>query len=356
MPLPSLVTHHRELLTLNSNELPIYKDIIPGVPGVDAQPLLLDPHRGVWVLRVIFHPGVTLPTHYHTGNVHLWTLSGKWWYLEYPNQPQTAGSYLYEPGSSVHTFHTPPSNTGPTEAVMVIEGTNINFDAQGNYLGTLDANSIILMLDQLHQASAAGSRRTATSGPASRTTRCPEPSSPLRDLPPTAQRLRHRQPAPGAQRRRQPGRAASHHGGPQDALEQQRRSVTRNWNSTSLLKSLLTVEALKPSEQQVGRQPRPRSRPAAPRLSDSASTDTSTGAAPKPSARSVADLHPPGLHRGKQGVDGAEQGAQGHDRGDGVAEVSSMTPPMVSVCSARRSRARAASSWSSAGLVVTASL
>ena len=146
MPLPTLVTQHRELLTLNSRDLPVYKDVLP---GVDVQPLMLDTHRGIWVLRVLFHPGVMLPTHYHTGSVHLWTLSGRWHYLEYPDQPQTAGSYLYEPGSSVHTFVVPKDNKEVTETVMHVEGSNINFDAEGNYIGLLDANSLVQMIDQL---------------------------------------------------------------------------------------------------------------------------------------------------------------------------------------------------------------
>jgi 2,4'-dihydroxyacetophenone dioxygenase len=149
MPLPFLATAHKDLLTLNSNELPTYKDAVPGIPGIDVQPLMLDPHNGVWVVRAIFHPGVRLPTHYHTGWVHLWTLSGCWHYVEYPDQPQTAGSYLYEPGSSVHTLMTPETNTELTELVMVVQGTNINFDASENYVGLLDANSIMLMIDLL---------------------------------------------------------------------------------------------------------------------------------------------------------------------------------------------------------------
>ena len=77
--LPYTVNDHDELLTVNSNDLPVYKDAL--VPGVDVQPLFLDPGNGVWGLRVLFHPGVMLPTHYHTGTVHLWTLSGKWNYV-----------------------------------------------------------------------------------------------------------------------------------------------------------------------------------------------------------------------------------------------------------------------------------
>jgi 2,4'-dihydroxyacetophenone dioxygenase len=150
MPLPISVSDHKELLTLNTNDLPMYKDAMaPYFPGVDVQPLFLDPHVGVWVLRVLFHPGVMLPTHYHTGTVHLFTMSGKWNYVEYPDQPQTAGSYLFEPGGSVHTFMTPADNTEPTDTFMVVYGANVNFDQQGNYVGIMDASDIIQMIDRL---------------------------------------------------------------------------------------------------------------------------------------------------------------------------------------------------------------
>ena len=147
MPLPNLANEHKELLTLQTNDLPIYKDAL--IPGVDVQPLFLDPHNGVWVLRVVFQPGVTLPTHYHTGTVHLLTLSGRWNYTEYPDQPQTAGSYLYEPGGSVHQFTTPADNEGPTDTFMVVTGANVNFAPDGTYLGLLDASEIMVMIDHL---------------------------------------------------------------------------------------------------------------------------------------------------------------------------------------------------------------
>ncbi|AYC31610.1 2,4'-dihydroxyacetophenone dioxygenase [Pseudomonas cavernae] len=151
--MPISVYSHHELLTLNTKELPIYEDAMaPYFPGVDLQPLYLDPSLGVWVLRVIFHPGVTLPCHYHTGTVHLFTMSGKWNYVEYPDQPQTAGSYLFEPGGSIHTFMTPADNTEPTDTFMVVYGANVNFDAQGNYLGMMDANDIMLAIENLVQA------------------------------------------------------------------------------------------------------------------------------------------------------------------------------------------------------------
>ena len=66
-----------------------------------------------------------------------------------PRLAETAGSYLFEPGGSVHTFSVPADNTEPTETLMVVSGTNVNFDADGNFIDTLDANSIMLMLDRL---------------------------------------------------------------------------------------------------------------------------------------------------------------------------------------------------------------
>ena len=144
---PATVKEHHELLTVNTNDLPIYKDSL--VPGVDVQPLYLDPNNGVWCLRVIFHPGVRLPTHYHTGIVHLWTLSGKWNYVEYPDQPQTAGSYLFEPGGSIHTFSVPEDNTELTETLMLVSGANVNFDENQQYHSVLDASSIMVLIDHL---------------------------------------------------------------------------------------------------------------------------------------------------------------------------------------------------------------
>ena len=149
MPFPFQISTHDALLTLDTQELPIYEDALPGIPGVDVQPLFLDPHNGVWVLRVKFKPGVVLPKHYHTGTVHFFTLSGRWHYLEYPDQPQTAGCYLYEPGGSIHTFATPADNDGITDTFMVVEGANVNFDQQSNYLGLMDASSIMGLIDAL---------------------------------------------------------------------------------------------------------------------------------------------------------------------------------------------------------------
>lgn len=142
MALPGVIQHQHFLLTLNTNQESLIKDALP---GVDVYPLFLDPENGTWVIRAIFKSGVTLPKHFHTGVVHFYTLSGTWHYLEYPDQPQTAGSYLYEPGGSIHTFHCPEDAQG-ADGFMVISGANINFDSEDNVVNIMDAGWIEQMI------------------------------------------------------------------------------------------------------------------------------------------------------------------------------------------------------------------
>lgn len=131
---------HDKLLTINTNKEDWIKDALGD--GLDVCPVFLDIQNGIWGLRVKFAPGVLLPKHFHTGTVHLYTMSGSWNYVEYPDQPQTAGCYLYEPGGSMHQFMTPSTNTEPTDTFMVVFGANINFDEDGNFINIVDAGLI----------------------------------------------------------------------------------------------------------------------------------------------------------------------------------------------------------------------
>ena len=139
MALPEVVTHQDRLLTVN-----IYESTeFPGTgPGSTVIPLFLDRENGIWVLYGKFAPGTKLPPHFHTGTVHFFTTKGKWNYVEYPNDPQTAGSYLYEPGGSVHTFSVPADATEPAEGFMVVYGANIGFSEEGEYQNVRDAGAI----------------------------------------------------------------------------------------------------------------------------------------------------------------------------------------------------------------------
>ncbi|GAA7769172.1 2,4'-dihydroxyacetophenone dioxygenase [Cupriavidus sp. SHE] len=138
MPLPQATTHQERLLTINTNEVP---RLPTEVPGTTITPLFLDRENGVWVLYGRFEPGTVLPTHFHTGTVHFYTTRGMWNYAEYPGDPQTAGSYLYEPGGSMHTFMVPADASEPAEGLMVVYGANINF-VNGEYHSIMDAGAI----------------------------------------------------------------------------------------------------------------------------------------------------------------------------------------------------------------------
>ncbi len=140
--------------TVNENNIPLLTDILG--PGVHAKPLRLDLEAGCWVVLATFSPGSKVPLHYHTGIAEVYTLSGSWHYLEYPDQPQTAGSYLLEPAGSVHTFICPETNTEDTVLFIRVEGANINFDEDGQFHSILDTTSIRYLGDQAAEAQGVG--------------------------------------------------------------------------------------------------------------------------------------------------------------------------------------------------------
>ncbi|MBM4361184.1 MAG: 2,4'-dihydroxyacetophenone dioxygenase family protein [Deltaproteobacteria bacterium] len=106
--------------------------------GTHLQLLHVDIPAGLWVVRTRFEPGVTIPTHIHTGPVFAVTHSGRWKYKEYP-EVNTAGSYLYEPAGSVHTLTVPADQEGLTEVWFAIYGANLNVDENGNVVSVIDA-------------------------------------------------------------------------------------------------------------------------------------------------------------------------------------------------------------------------
>lgn len=136
-PLPLVALPQTELLTVNVNDIPLIKDALG--PGVHFHPLRFDLEAGEWVLLATMAPGAQVPLHYHTGVAEVYTLSGSWHYREYPEQLQTAGSYLYEPGGSVHTFICPETNTEDTVFFVRVAGANVNFTEDGQYHSILDA-------------------------------------------------------------------------------------------------------------------------------------------------------------------------------------------------------------------------
>ncbi|GHB32767.1 2,4'-dihydroxyacetophenone dioxygenase [Streptomyces viridiviolaceus] len=136
--LPLLSLPQTELLTLQTDELPV----VETEPGLHLQLLRLDLEAGRWVVLVHLEPGTSVPIHYHTGTAEVFTLKGRWVYREYPDQAQTPGSYLFEPGGSVHTLHAPEDNTGNTVMLVSVDGANVNFTEDGRFHSILDAVAI----------------------------------------------------------------------------------------------------------------------------------------------------------------------------------------------------------------------
>jgi 2,4'-dihydroxyacetophenone dioxygenase len=111
--------------------------------SVRMQLVQADLANGVWIVRSLFPPGVTIQTHKHTGHVYAFTRSGRWHYLESPEAVNSAGSYLFEPAGSVHTLHVPADNEGDTDVWFAIHGANLNLDAEGNVEVVIDAASVL---------------------------------------------------------------------------------------------------------------------------------------------------------------------------------------------------------------------
>ena len=121
----------------NEDDLPF----VPFTDGITFQLLKSDVENGFFVVRVRFDPGVTIPKHKHTGDVHAFTHSGSWKYLEYP-EVNIKGSYLYEPAGAVHTLHVLDSNTKVTDVSFVVRGANLDMDEEDNIINVLDAGTI----------------------------------------------------------------------------------------------------------------------------------------------------------------------------------------------------------------------
>lgn len=122
----------------NESELPF----VELGDGSTLQLLQVDLDQGLWVVRTRFAPGMTVQTHKHTGPVLAFTMSGSWKYLEYPNDVNRAGSYLFEPAGSVHTLHVPEDNDEITDVFFAIHGANLNLDPDGNVEMVIDAGGM----------------------------------------------------------------------------------------------------------------------------------------------------------------------------------------------------------------------
>ncbi len=128
-----------EAMHIGENDLP-HADI---GDGSTLQLLQVDLNLGLWVVRTRFQPGYQVTKHYRTGSVFAVTLSGSWYYLEYPEYVNRTGSYLYEPAHSVHTLKVSDDNDDVTDVWFAIYGANVNVDEQGEVVGITDAQSVL---------------------------------------------------------------------------------------------------------------------------------------------------------------------------------------------------------------------
>jgi hypothetical protein len=101
----------------------------PLYPGAELRLLQADMKIGVYVMAGRLPGDLEVGTHRHTGAVHMFTLSGAWKYHEH-DYVNRAGSYLFEPPGSVHTFYVMPGNE-VTETLSVIYGTTEYLDEDG---------------------------------------------------------------------------------------------------------------------------------------------------------------------------------------------------------------------------------
>lgn len=143
-------------LLCQSNDVP-YVTLDDTMPFIDAgstrlQLLQVNIESGLWVVRMQFSAGTTVQTHKHTGEIYAFTASGSWYYLEYPQDINIAGSYLFEPAGSTHTLHVPADNTEDTEVCFVINGANLNLNAQGEVDSVTDAGGILEAYYELCEA------------------------------------------------------------------------------------------------------------------------------------------------------------------------------------------------------------
>jgi len=124
-----------------TDDLP-FADDWAGTPGVRLKLLMADIEGARFAVRIRFAPGIELPPHKHTGEVHAFTVAGEWFYLEHADiAPNRAGSYLFEPPGSTHTLKVADGNTGETDVVFVVYGAMIHLGPQGEVLAVGDAES-----------------------------------------------------------------------------------------------------------------------------------------------------------------------------------------------------------------------
>ncbi|CAD5108423.1 2,4'-dihydroxyacetophenone dioxygenase family protein [Zestomonas carbonaria] len=131
--------HAREAILLLEDDLPWVS--LPD--GSTIQLLHVDLNQNLWINRTRMKPGFGVDTHYHTGPVFAVTLQGEWFYKEYPDKVNKAGSYLYEPAHSIHTLCVAEDAEEIADVWFAIFGSNVDINEKGEVINILDAKKAL---------------------------------------------------------------------------------------------------------------------------------------------------------------------------------------------------------------------
>ena len=113
----------------------------PGEGGAALRLLSVSASTGTWVIQTRLPPGLAVPTHLHTGRVYAFTLRGSWGYREY-DWMAGAGSFIEEQAGVSHTLLV-PDEAEEAEVIYVVDGANLYFDPDGNYLFREDGSTML---------------------------------------------------------------------------------------------------------------------------------------------------------------------------------------------------------------------
>lgn len=110
------------------------------IDGMEIKLLRIDPGGG-FSMMIRCQPGFQLFKHRHLGEVHGFTLSGRWQYLEY-DEVFEAGSYVYEDADSMHTLKIPDDAGEPAVIHFVVAKGQEILDDEGGILSVETGETI----------------------------------------------------------------------------------------------------------------------------------------------------------------------------------------------------------------------
>lgn len=124
----NLISRELETQYVGGEDLP-WVPFTPFTDQVHLKYYKIDPVHGEIVASMRMPAGMTLPIHYHTGIVILYTVSGAWRYIDHPWVAR-AGDAVYETAGSSHA----PEALEDTEIFMILVGELLFLDENGQMI------------------------------------------------------------------------------------------------------------------------------------------------------------------------------------------------------------------------------